>query len=94
MENAFLYDLKRTTAHKKAVDQAVQAFPTHLHTDVDVERDMALAIYIAYTDIEEIDEDETPTPSYFPFLDEEPTETALPLREEDLSRALCFATIH
>ena len=62
---AFLYDLKRTTAHKKAVDQAVQAFPTHLHTDVDVEQDMALAIYITYTDIEEIDEDETPTPSYF-----------------------------
>ena len=50
---------------------------------------MALAIYITYTGIEEIDEDETPTPSYFPFLGEEPTETAVPLQEEeDLSRAL------
>ena len=43
---AFLYDLKGTTAHKKAVDQAINAFLKHLYIDADVERDIALAIYL------------------------------------------------
>ncbi len=43
-----------------------------------VERDIALAIYITYTETKEIEEDDTPipTPTYITFLDEEPTETA------------------
>lgn len=82
---AFLYDLKSTSAHKKAVDRAVRAFPDHLHTESDVERDLALAIYITYADTEEPEEDDTPfaTPSYAAFLDEEPAETLLPLQEEE-----------
>ena len=54
---------------------------------------MALAIYITYIDIEEIDEDETPTPSYFPFLDEEPMETAL-AGGGGLEQGFGFETIH
>ena len=85
----FLYDLKRTTAHKKAVDRAVASFPDHLHTPVDVERDVALSIYLIYTDVEDTTEDETPTLSYIPYLDEEPAENILPLQEEAaLSQAL------
>ena len=50
---------------------------------------MALAIFITYVSIEETDEDDTPTPSYIPYLNEEPMEAALPLQEEeDLSKAL------
>ena len=53
---------------------------------MDVERDIALAIYLTYTDVEETAEDETPTLSYIPFL---PTKTTIPLKkEEDLSQAL------
>ena len=76
---AFLYDLKRTAAHKKVVYRAVNAFLEHLHTDVDVEQDIALAIYLTYADMEETAKDETLTLSYIPFLDEEPTKTTLPL---------------
>ena len=88
---AFLYKLKRTTAHKKAVDQAMATFLEHLHTDVDAERDIALAIYLTYIDVEETTEDETPTLSYIPYLDEEPTKTTLLLEEEEaLSQALAL----
>ena len=65
---AFLYNIKRTIAHKKAVDRAVATFLKHLHIDVDVKRDIALAIYLTYTDVEETTEDETSTLSYIPYL--------------------------
>ena len=50
---------------------------------------MTLAIFITYAGIEEIDKDDTPTPSYIPYLNEESKKIALLLQEEEeLSRAL------
>ena len=87
----FLYTLKRTTAHKKAVDRAVRSFPEHLHSNSKVERDIDLAIFLTYTDVEEAGEDDTTlsSPSFTAFLDEEPVETALPLEDKkEQSQAL------
>ena len=80
----FLYKLKRTTAHKKAVDRAVRSFPKHLHRSSEVKRDIDLAIFLTYTNVEDAGEDENAlsSPSFTAFLDEEPVETALPLEEE------------
>ena len=54
-----------------------------------MDQDKALAIFITYIGTEEINENDTPTPSYIPYLNEEPIETDLFLQEEEeLIRAL------
>lgn len=88
----FLYAMKRTDAHKRAVDRAISGVASHLRTVSDVERDVAFAIFIIYTPYDEaaIDDDEPPPSIFYPaFLDEEPVETPLDLQEEE-QEALAF----
>ena len=82
----FLYAMKNTDAHKRAVDRAISGFASHLCSSSDVERDVAFAIFIVYSSFDEVatDDDELPpSTSYPPFLDEEPVETPLGLQEEE-----------
>ena len=82
----FLYAMKDTAAHKRAVDRAISGFASHLRSSSDVERDVAFAIFIVYSSSDEvaIDDDEPPPSTSYPaFLDEEPVETLLDLQEEE-----------
>ena len=82
----FLYAMKNTDAHKRAVDRAISGVASHLRSSSDMERDVAFAIFIIYSSYDEVaTDDDVPPPStsYPAFLDEEPIETPLDLQEEE-----------
>lgn len=78
--------MKKTDAHKRAVDRAISGVACHLHTASDGERDVTFVIFIMYTPYDEatIDDDEPPPSTSYPyFLDKEPLENPLDLQEEE-----------